>query len=100
MTARRASARLANPAEARIVVGTMVAPHIRGSSSERGAADEGIQAMTNVLGVVLLVVGILALAYGGVTYTPQAPEPDVGPVEITVALGFVGGGLLARRRRA
>ena len=56
--------------------------------------------MTNVLGVVLLAAGILALGYGGVTYTQQAPEPNVGPVEITVALGFVGGGLLTRRRRA
>jgi hypothetical protein len=54
--------------------------------------------MRKVLGIVLLTAGVLALVYGGVSYTPQASEANVGPLEITVALGFVGGGLLARRK--
>ncbi len=54
--------------------------------------------MTRVLGIVLLTAGIVALVYAGVSYTPQSHEVNVGPLEITVALGFVGGGLLARRR--
>ena len=54
--------------------------------------------MARVIGIVLVTAGVLALVYGGVSYTPQGPEVNVGPLEITVALGFVGGGLLARRK--
>jgi len=54
--------------------------------------------MARVIGIVLLTAGVLALVYGGLSYAPQGPEVNVGPLEITVALGFVGGGLLARRK--
>ena len=54
--------------------------------------------MTRVLGIVLVTAGLLALVYGGVSYTPQSHDANVGPLEITVALGFVGGGLLVRRK--
>jgi hypothetical protein len=54
--------------------------------------------MTKAFASVLLAGGILALAYGGFTYTEQTHEPNVGPLEIAVALGFVGGGILVRRR--
>jgi hypothetical protein len=37
-----------------------------------------------LLGVILLVVGILALIYGGFTYTRETHETDLGPVEIEV----------------
>ena len=36
-----------------------------------------------VLGVVLIVVGILALAYGGFSYTREREILDIGPVEAT-----------------
>ena len=54
--------------------------------------------MAKVIGIVLLTTGVLAVVYGGVSYTPQSPEVNVGPLEITVAMGFVGGGLLVRRK--
>ncbi len=64
--------------------------------------------MTKVLAIVLLAAGILALVYGGFTYTRQTHEAKVGPLEINitedkhvnvpvwagVALAVVGGGLL------
>ncbi len=64
--------------------------------------------MTKMLAIVLLAAGILALVYGGFTYTRQTHEAKVGPLEINitedkhvnvpvwagVALAIVGGGLL------
>jgi len=58
--------------------------------------------------VVLLVVGALALVYGGFSYTKQTHEAKLGPLDISisekkhvnvpvwagVALLVVGGGLL------
>ena len=37
-----------------------------------------------ILSVVLILVGILALAYGGFSYTKQTHEADVGPVHMSV----------------
>jgi uncharacterized membrane protein YidH (DUF202 family) len=36
-----------------------------------------------ILGVVLIVAGLLALAFGGITYTRQEKILDLGPVEAT-----------------
>ena len=61
-----------------------------------------------MLGIVLLVAGALALAYGGFSYTSETHEAKLGPVEINitekervnvpvwagVALLVVGGGIL------
>ncbi len=61
-----------------------------------------------MIGIVVLAVGILALAYGGFSYTRQTHEAKVGPLEISVSekervnvpvwagviLAVVGGGLL------
>ena len=61
-----------------------------------------------LIGIVVLAVGILALAYGGFSYTKQTHEAKLGPVEFSVsenkrvnvpmwagvALAVVGGGLL------
>jgi uncharacterized membrane protein YidH (DUF202 family) len=33
------------------------------------------------LGVVLIVLGVLALAYGGITYTHQKKVVDLGPIQ-------------------
>jgi hypothetical protein len=66
---------------------------------------------TKLLGVVLLVVGLLALAYGGFTYTKDTDRVNVGPIHIEtkdkehvniplwagVAIAIAGGVLLARK---
>jgi hypothetical protein len=35
------------------------------------------------LGIILLVVGVLALAYQGFTYTTQKKVLDIGPIQAT-----------------
>jgi len=37
-----------------------------------------------VLGAILIVVGVLALVYGGIRYTKQDKVVDVGPIQATV----------------
>ena len=36
-----------------------------------------------IIGVVLIVVGIIALAYGGISYTKREKVLDIGPLEAT-----------------
>jgi hypothetical protein len=62
-----------------------------------------------ILAIVLVVAGILALVYGGFSYTKETHDTKIGPVEINlkekervrvpvwggVALVVVGAGLLA-----
>ncbi len=66
---------------------------------------------TKLLGVVLLALGILALAYGGFSYTRNTERASIGPIKIEVqdkervniplwaglAVAIVGGILLARK---
>lgn len=66
---------------------------------------------TKLLGVVLLVVGLLAVAYGGFSYTKNTDKVNVGPIHFEVqdkervniplwagvAVAIVGGVLLARK---
>jgi hypothetical protein len=66
---------------------------------------------TKLLGAVLLGLGLLALAYGGFTYTKQREQMSVGPIHVEVTddervniplwagigVAIVGGVLLARR---
>ena len=66
---------------------------------------------TKLVGAVLLALGILALAYGGFTYTQDKNEVTVGPVHFSVTdkervniplwagvgIAVVGGVLLARK---
>jgi drug/metabolite transporter (DMT)-like permease len=66
---------------------------------------------TKLVGAVLLVLGILALAYGGFSYTKNTDKVNVGPIHIAVedkervniplwagvAAAIVGGVLLARK---
>jgi len=61
-----------------------------------------------MIAIVVLAAGILALVYGGFSYTRQTHEAKLGPLEFTlsenrrfnvpiwagVALAVVGGGLL------
>jgi drug/metabolite transporter (DMT)-like permease len=36
-----------------------------------------------IIGIVLIVVGILALAYQGITYTTHKKVLDIGPIQAT-----------------
>lgn len=53
-----------------------------------------------LLGIVLVVLGILGLAYGGFSWTRKDTVVDAGPIEITrdktesVALPPIAGGLM------
>lgn len=53
-----------------------------------------------VLGAVLVVLGLLALVYGGFSFTRKDKVVDAGPIEITadktesVALPPIAGGLM------
>jgi hypothetical protein len=38
---------------------------------------------TQILGIVLIVAGVLLLAYGGFSYTKREKVLDVGPIEAT-----------------
>lgn len=39
--------------------------------------------MASLVGILLIVVGIIGLAYGGVTYTRKEKVVDIGPIEAT-----------------
>jgi hypothetical protein len=66
---------------------------------------------TKLLGAVLLTLGILALAYGGFSYTKSTDNVNVGPIHFEVkdkervnvplwagiVVAIVGGVLLARK---
>jgi hypothetical protein len=66
---------------------------------------------TKLLGAVLLALGILALAYGGFSYTKDTDKVNLGPIHIEVkdkervnvplwvgvGAAIVGGLLLARK---
>ena len=69
-----------------------------------------------IVGVILIVLGVIALAYGGISYTREETLIDVGPIEartqtretiplppVLGALALVGGIVLmvadSRRRR-
>jgi len=36
-----------------------------------------------ILGIALVIIGIVALAYQGVTYTTQKKVVDIGPIQAT-----------------
>jgi uncharacterized membrane protein YidH (DUF202 family) len=66
-----------------------------------------------IIGIVLIVAGILALAYGGFTYKRETHDARIGPlaIEVTekktmdvpvwagVAMIVVGGGLLLAAKK-
>jgi hypothetical protein len=39
--------------------------------------------VNKILGVVLVVLGVIGLAWGGVTYTTQEKVVDIGPIHAT-----------------
>jgi hypothetical protein len=36
-----------------------------------------------IVGILLIVLGVIALAYGGITYTTREKVIDIGPIEAT-----------------
>ena len=66
-----------------------------------------------LVAIVILAAGILALVYGGFSYTKQTHEGKLGPLEFSlsenrrvnvpiwagVALAVVGGGLLLKGKK-
>jgi hypothetical protein len=66
-----------------------------------------------IIAIVLLAAGILALAYGGFSYTKETQKAKVGPIEINVnedkrvnvpvwagvAMALVGGALLVSGKK-
>ena len=40
--------------------------------------------MAKILGIALIVVGALALAYGGFTYTKETHDVKLGPIQFSV----------------
>jgi uncharacterized membrane protein YidH (DUF202 family) len=36
-----------------------------------------------LIGIVLIVIGVVALAYGGISYTREKKVIDLGPIEAT-----------------
>ena len=39
---------------------------------------------TRLLGIVLIILGVVAFAYQGITYTTQEKVLDIGPIKATV----------------
>ena len=39
--------------------------------------------MSKTIGIVLIVVGLIGLAWGGLTYTTQEKVVDIGPIHAT-----------------
>ena len=39
--------------------------------------------MVKIVGILLIVLGLIALAYGGISYTRREKVVDIGPIEAT-----------------
>lgn len=37
--------------------------------------------VSTIVGIVLVIIGVVAFAYGGITYTREETVLDVGPIE-------------------
>ena len=52
-----------------------------------------------IIGIILIVIGIIALAYQGITYTTREKVVDIGPIQInsdktkTIPLPPIVGGI-------
>jgi uncharacterized membrane protein len=42
-----------------------------------------VRGTTNIVGIILIILGVLALAYQGFTYTTQEKVAQIGDVKIT-----------------
>ena len=42
-----------------------------------------MRSLTNLVGIILIIVGIVTLVYRGYTYTTQEKVAQIGPVQVT-----------------
>jgi uncharacterized membrane protein len=42
-----------------------------------------VRGITNIVGIILIILGVIALAYQGFTYTTQEKVAQIGDVKIT-----------------
>jgi uncharacterized membrane protein len=62
--------------------------------------QRGIEMKTySIIGIILIVIGVIALAYQGITYTTKEKVVDIGPIQVnadktkTIPLPPVLGGI-------
>jgi uncharacterized membrane protein YidH (DUF202 family) len=81
--------------------------------SQKAAAVRGVEVEMRTIAIVILAAGILALAYGGFSYTRETHDAKIGPLSISVSenrrvnvpvwagvvLAVVGGGLLVAGKK-
>jgi hypothetical protein len=54
-----------------------------GTKPYRVTKERGIEMKTStIIGIILIVIGIIALAYQGITYTTREKVVDIGPIQI------------------
>jgi TRAP-type C4-dicarboxylate transport system permease small subunit len=55
-------------------------------SAPGNIAISGAETMnaSRIIAILLIVAGVLALAYGGFTYTKETHETKIGPLELSV----------------
>jgi hypothetical protein len=61
--------------------GVVVIPAV--AQNERRQEPPLEAAMTRTVGVILIVLGLLGLAWGGFTYTTREKVVDIGPIHAT-----------------
>lgn len=54
-----------------------------GSCLDRRQEATSAMKLASIVGVVLVVLGVIALAYGGINYTRTEKVLDIGPLEAT-----------------
>lgn len=42
-----------------------------------------MRGITNIIGIILIIVGILGLGYQGFTYTTREKVADIGPLQVS-----------------
>src|SRR6185437_12412869 len=58
--------------------------HESGADAERGRTAPLPEIVMRILGIILIVLGVIGIAYGGITYTRHRDTINVGPVSATV----------------
>ena len=49
-----------------------------------GVHKEGVMNAMKIVGIVLIVAGAVALAYGGFSYTKETHKAEIGPLKLSV----------------
>ena len=66
------------------VIKRLTALPVEGYQPIRGDNERGSEMKTyTVIGIILIMIGIAALAYQGITYTTREKVIDIGPIQMT-----------------